>query len=134
VHDMEPTGRRPSARTIQRNLRRLSWLCAGAALLYLFTRYEFLRLPSENCSPIALYRAGETLLVDTRCREYPVDSALVFRGTDGRRYIARVTASEAERGVWVESDNVDCPGKGSDEFGWIPPESWHGRILFAWPW
>lgn len=126
-------------RLLQRHLRLLTLLLAAAGVLYLFQRYETFGLREEDCSPLLRFAPGDDLLLDRWPRSLRRDDALLFSGPDGELYLGIVRAvREAQGGegsaLWIETDAPDCPGKDSDELGWIAARDVQARVLMAWPW
>lgn|GEM_PF-1068894 len=127
-------------RRLQRRLRWGTWVASACCLAYLFLRYDFMTLPDEGCSPLLRYTTGNRLLLDRWPSRYAAGDALLFRGPDGLLFIGAVARTRGtERGVedgtlWIVTDNPDCPGESSDDFGWIGRESCVARIVLAWPW
>lgn len=128
-------------RKLQHTLRRATWIIAACGVLYLLLRYDNQALPANGCSPLRRFAAGNSLLCDRRPTGYEVGDAVMVHGPDGLLYLGAVTrvrpigASRADvQEVWVETDASDCPGKDSEDFGWIVREDCSARVLFAWPW
>ena len=87
------------------------------------SRYDLERLPEEGCSPLTSFEAGDTLLLDRWPGGYAIGDELMFRGTDGHLYLGRIATNVP-----------DCPGKDSDDFGWIPRTDCAARVILVWPW
>ena len=127
-------------RKLQRRLRWGTWIASACCVAYLFLRYDFMTLPETGCSPLLRFTTGNRLLLDRWASEYVAGDAILFRGPDGLVFVgavARISAGEAgveDGALWVTTDNPDCPGQDSDDFGWIARESLAARIVLVWPW
>ena len=126
-------------RRLQRRLRWGTWIASACCVAYLFMRYDFMTLPEDGCSPLLRFTTGNRLLLDRWPSQYAAGDALLFRGPDGRLFVGVVARRRgAERGVddgalWIVTDNPDCPGADSGDFGWIERESCAARIVLVWP-
>ena len=123
------------------HLRRIVLLITALAALYLFLRFDVYVLPREGCSPLSRFDAGDRLLLDRRPPGYGVGDAVLARGEDGLLYLGIVTRvrpegaePEAVTALWIETDVPDCPGRDSDELGWIETGEVAARIVMEWPW
>ncbi len=128
-------------RPLSRHLRNLCLLVAALGLIYLWMRFETYDLPESGCSPLLRFGPGDTLLLDRRPEDLAVGDALLFQGPDGLLYLAAVAAVGGEEGgvvapgaLWLETDSPECPGRDSDQFGWIAPEQVRARVVMVWPW
>lgn len=120
-------------RRVTRHLRLVVYVTCALAVLYLWGRFDLYRLPEVGCSPLLRFTPGDTLLLDRRPRNLFVDDAVLVRGDDGLLYLAKVTDLADDR-AWVETDAPDCPGRDSDQFGWVAAEDTSARVLMVWPW
>ena len=110
--------------------RRVTLVLSLIGLGYLYWRYELTRMSESGCSPLLRFSPGAPLLVDKRPSLISEGDAIFFQGPDGRLYLANV-GSEREGGYWVEVDNPDCTGSGSETLGVVPPDRVRGRVLVA---
>lgn len=127
-------------RRLQRRLRWGTWIASACCAAYLFMRYDFMTLPEDGCSPLLRFSTGSRLLLDRWPSHYVAGDALLFRGRGGLLFIGVVARTSGEEpgvedgALWIVTDNPDCPGEDSDDFGWIERESCAARIVLAWPW
>lgn len=124
-------------RPLLRPIRRAMYVACAAMLLYLFLRFDLHRLPEEGCSPLLRFVAGDDLLLDRRPGRIEPGEALLVQGDDGLLYLVaveRVREGEAGRELWVQTDAPDCPGRDSDELGWVPEDRVAARVAMVWPW
>lgn len=114
-------------------LRRATLVLALLMGIWLFWRFDRMRLPEAGCSPLAGVGAGDLLLVDRHpSRLDPGDA--VFVEVEGRVHLARITERDGAGQLWLQTEVSSCPGADSDDFGWLHPDSVVGRVLLAWPW
>jgi hypothetical protein len=133
---------RVNPRRVVALLRRGLILYTLLALGYLVWRFEVLTLPQAGCSPLTTVRPGAHLFVDGHARRYHEGDMLLFRDGTGRVLLARVAPRPdsvapglgVAPGLWVLSDDPDCPSPDSRTLGPIPRERWAGRVLFAFSW
>jgi len=130
-----------NVRKMQMSLRRATWVIAACGVLYMLMRYDNQVLPPGGCSPLRRFAAGNSLLCDRQPSGYAEGDAVMVYGPDGLLYLAAVTKVRPEgaarsevQELWVETDASDCPGKDSNDFGWVAHEDCSARVLFAWPW
>ena len=128
-------------RKLLRHLRRLSFLLVVLGAFYLYQRYDLHDLPEEGCSPVLRFSTGDRLLLDRSPGAFHPGDAVLFSGPDGVLYLAAIdrtrpadAAPGAVEELWLETDDPDCPGADSDDFGWIPVADVRARILLVWPW
>lgn len=128
-------------RKLLRHVRLACWLLAGLLVFHLFQRYDTYELPDAGCSPLLRFAPGDTLLLDRSPPGYHRDDAVLFAAGDGLLYLGVVTRTRPDgagpgdvRGLWVETDAPECPGKDSDELGWISVEDVGARVVLVWPW
>ena len=61
------------------------------------------------------------------------DDELLYLGV-----VSRVRPAGADSGaveeLWIETNVPGCPGRDSDEFGWVRVEDVAARIVMEWPW
>lgn len=103
---------------------------ALVALGYLYWRFEVIRLPEGSCSPLMRFGAGSALVVDKHPPIYERPDAVFFIGPRGGLFLGLIEAAR-EDGVWIVTDNPQCDGRDSEEFGAIGSEALRGRVLFA---
>jgi len=118
---------------LQRRLRRATWILSAACVLYLFVRYDLLRLPQGSCSPLLRFGADQTLLIDRRPSGFAVGDAALYRGPDQLQHIGLIER-RTDGGFWMITDNAACGSQSSEDFGPIAREACVARILLAWPW
>ena len=115
------------------HLRRIVLVTCAVGFAYLWMRFDVYELPDQGCSPVARFGPGDTLLLDRRPRPAETGDALLVHGDDGLLHLVVVT--EVREGeVWVQSDAPSCPGRDSDEFGWVATEDVAARVLMPLPW
>ena len=122
-------------RTLTPHLRRIAYLLAGMGVIYLYLRFDTRRLPEEGCSPLLRFAPGDRLLIDQRPEGFAVGDAVLVQADDGILYLALVRRLRSEdQELWVQTDAPDCPGRDSDDFGWVPVEEAVARVIMVWPW
>jgi hypothetical protein len=128
-------------RRLARHLRWGAMLIAAVGGLYLWMRYDSYGLPTEGCSPLARFALGDNLLLDRQPPGFHLDDAVLVRGDDGLLYLGKVTATRPENAepseveaIWIQTDVPGCPGRDSDEFGWVELDAVAARIVMVWPW
>lgn len=117
---------------LQRTLGRATLVAVAIGGIYLWNRYEWMKLPGEGCSPLTRISPGNTLWVDRWPGRIEVGDVLFFDVGDGGIAIAEVSevAPDGDR-YWVLTDVEDCPGVDSDELGWISRDAVQGRLMMA---
>lgn len=104
---------------------------AGAG--YIASRFTLITLPSEGCSPVSRFAAGDRLLVDAKPRPLQPRDAVLVRAEGGALQLTLIERVRDEDGaLWCRGDNADCPGFGSEAVGWVPRSSVAGRVLLGW--
>ena len=113
-------------------LRRVTWLFAAGGAIYLWARYDLIRLPGAGCSPLLSLRPESVLWVDRYSRKALPGDVLFFSLPDGRVGFGRCAKRrENPDGYWIVSDNPSCLGPGSNEFGWVAPGDVQARMVMA---
>ena len=117
---------------VQRILGRATLLAVAISGIYLWSRYEWMKLPGEGCSPLTRISPGSTLWVDRWPGGIVPGDVIFFAVEDGSIALAEVgaVAPEGDR-YWVTTDVEECPGADSDELGWISRDAVRGRLLMA---
>ncbi len=110
--------------------RRAILACAVLVLGYLWWRFEVITLPEGSCSPLLRFSSGSSLVVDKHPPEYELKDAVFFRGAAEGLFIG-VIEERRETGYWIVTDDPQCAGRASSEFGEIAPTALRGRVLFA---
>ena len=100
---------------------------------WMMWRFDRVRLPASGCSPLASVGAGDLLLVDRRPSQLHLGDAL-FVEVEGQVYLARLQERDPQGRLWLRTEVSDCPGRDSEDFGWLPASAVSGRVLLAWPW
>ncbi len=127
----------PDPRTLQRHVSRAILVLSVLGVLYLFWRFELIRLPRSGCSPLLRLSPGDLLLFDSKSPHYQVGDIVLFAGPGGSLHLGEIRRHEADAepddpdAVWVLTDRPDCPGLDSDDLGWIGREQLRGRMLIA---
>lgn len=122
----------PQAKLL-RNLRRATVFIAVLGIVYLVSRFQTITLPSEGCSPVGRFTAGDRLIVDGRPRPLEKGDAVLIRDVGGRLQLTLIeTLRPADGHLWCVSNVPECPGFSSKEAGWIDPGRVAGRVLFGW--
>lgn len=111
-------------------VRRVIFGLALVALAYLYWRFEVVRLPDGGCSPLMRFGSGSALVVDKHPPIYEHSDAVFFEGPSGGLFLGVVETSQAA-GFWLTTDNPQCSGRASEEFGVISLNLLRGRVLFA---
>jgi len=96
-------------------------------------RFDVYPLPDEGCSPVSRFGPGDALLLDRRPRLAERGDALLVRSDDGMLHLVVVTQVRGGE-LWVETNAPTCPGRDSDEFGWVGAEDVAARVLMPLPW
>lgn len=122
----------PQAKLL-RTLRRATVFIAVLGTVYLVTRFQTITLPSQGCSPVARFAAGDRLVVDGRPRPLEAGDAVLIRDDSGRLQLTLIDSLRDTDGyLWCVSNVPECPGFSSADAGWIGPERVAGRVLFGW--
>jgi hypothetical protein len=113
-------------------LRRMTWIFAAGGAIYLWGRYDLIRLPGEGCSPLLSLRPESILWVDRNAREIRAGDVLFFSQANGSLGFGRVSKLKASPlGFWILADNPECSAKDSTDFGWVQASAIQARMVMA---
>jgi len=111
-------------------------VAAVLAGLYLWQRFDWVRLPETGCSPVFEVKPGAGLLVDKRPGELHVGDIVLYRGRDGTLLLGRLHEIRAdalgEVAFDVRGDREECPSPDSETLGALPRRALAARLLIAW--
>lgn len=110
---------------------------AAGAAVWIGSRFEFLSLPREGCTPIRGLQPGARLLVDRSPSLLADGRVVLWRGSDEAVHLGRLAPAPqpiAPDQVWIVVDDPDCPAPQSSSVGPIPRERVAGRVLMTLPW
>lgn len=77
-------------------------------------------------------RPGATLWIDRRPPSVDLGDIVFFPLPEGGIGLGQVDRFDSQRDMyWVVTDDERCPGRDSDDLGWIPAGDLYGRLLMA---
>ena len=118
-------------RVIVRRARFLTVAIALGCALYLGSRFEFLTLPADGCSPVSRYAPGSRILVDRWAEPFMEGDCVFVTDASGVVHLGTLGAA-SERGLWhVLGDTVDCPGLFPAEEDPVSDEAILGRVVLS---
>lgn len=120
-------------------VRRIARLLTLAGFLvgiaYLYGRYDLMTLPSAGCSPLYNLDPGDRLLLDRRPPQLAPGHSVLFADPDGRLLLGQVSDAVAvsAQELWILTQDPNCPGADSRQFGPVPKDRVRARVLFPLP-
>lgn len=121
----------------QKRLKRILWrgtmLASLVGLVFLYWRYDTVRLPAAGCSPLLRFRAGSWLLVDRHPDDYRVGDAVFFERPDEVLLLVAIAELGDSGLCYLATDDPECPGTDSRSLGWVALEHCVGRVILSLP-
>lgn len=104
------SGRVFNPRSLVKVMRYLTIAVAMGGAAYLGSRFDFVTLPVEGCSPVSRYSPGSRLLVDRWAGAWKVGDSVFVADSSDVVHLG-VLARPGASGRWhLTGDDPDCPG------------------------
>ena len=126
-----PPDRVIDLRALVRRARLLTIAVAIGGAAYLGSRFDFVTLPVDGCSPVARFSPGSRLLVDRWAGSWSAGDRVFVSDASGVVHLGVLGASEASGSWHVTGDMPDCPGLFPASEDPIREESILGRVVLS---